>query len=72
MQAELRVLGVPFFGVKSHLVIEKTNPGKSGNSSIGGDGAGEEKARPAGVIDSRQLIELQRKMLQLLQDMCTS
>ncbi|KAI9887954.1 MAG: hypothetical protein M1823_000211 [Watsoniomyces obsoletus] len=73
MQAELRELGVPFFGVRSHLVIvEKTNLGKRSRNSVGGDGDGDEKAGSKGVIEQQQLIELQRKMLQLLQDMCTS
>lgn len=65
MTARLRSLGVPFFGTKTELVRVKgklpdsaeergPNPPKDGN----------------GTIDETELMELQRKMLALLEDLC--
>lgn len=64
MNGKLRNLGVPFFGTKSELVrmpgrVDAAN-GKAANATE------EEK----GTIDESDLVELQRKMLNILEDLC--
>ncbi|PQE12618.1 ATP synthase subunit beta protein [Rutstroemia sp. NJR-2017a BBW] len=63
MNGKLRSLGVPFFGTKSELVRTsgKTEPGQNV-----ANGPGVEKT----VIDESDLVELQKKMLTILEDLC--
>ena len=64
MMAALRKLGVPFFGTRSDLVRV---PGKEG---AGGSGGGDGKDGQ-GMIDEAELVKLQRRMLVILEDLCS-
>ena len=59
MMAALRKLGVPFFGTRSDLIRVAS---KEGGGS-GKDGQG--------MIEEAELIELQRRMLVILEDLCS-
>ena len=59
MMAALRKLGVPFFGTRSDLVRVA---GKEG----GGDGKDGQ-----GMIEEAELAKLQRRMLVILEDLCS-
>lgn len=67
LDSELRSLRIPFFVIKSHLVSEQrsllaeTKPKSK-------DGTDQEKK--SGPISREELIALQRRMLDLLQDLC--
>ncbi|KAF7920183.1 uncharacterized protein EAE97_011524 [Botrytis byssoidea] len=64
MNGKLRNLGIPFFGTKSELV---RIPGKSdATNRAATTGTEGEK----GMIDEDELVELQKKMLNILEDMC--
>ncbi|KAK8911973.1 hypothetical protein QC760_000960 [Botrytis cinerea] len=64
MNGKLRNLGIPFFGTKSELV---RIPGKHDATNRAGTASTEgEKDR----IDEDELVELQKKMLNILEDMC--
>lgn len=66
MDGELRNLGVPFFAIKHELVATGRPPGlSSGRDGKGGNGAVEK-----GYLEKEELIKLQRKMLELLEDLC--
>lgn len=56
MNAKLRALGVPFFGTRSNLVrpASKIEVAQEGKA----------------VIDEADLVKLQRRMLQILEDLC--
>jgi hypothetical protein len=61
--SKLRSLGVPFFGTKSELV-------KRAGKKVDGDqtdGTKNEK----GMIDEAELVKLQKRMLGLLEDLCS-
>ncbi|KAI9050973.1 hypothetical protein LZ554_005083 [Drepanopeziza brunnea f. sp. 'monogermtubi'] len=64
MNAKLRSLGVPFFGTRVELVrpIGKENSATSGMP--------DSKAEK-GMIDEAELVQLQRKMLAILEDLCS-
>ncbi|PBP26895.1 hypothetical protein BUE80_DR002217 [Diplocarpon rosae] len=64
MNAKLRSLGVPFFGTRSDLVrpVGKENAFSNGKS--------DPEARK-GMIDEAELVKLQRKMLKILEDLCS-
>ncbi|KAG4435759.1 hypothetical protein IFR05_008773 [Cadophora sp. M221] len=64
MTAKLRSLGVPFFGTRSDLVGQI---GKEANASSGTADPKDEK----GTIDEVELVRLQRKMLAILEDLCS-
>ncbi|QSZ35371.1 hypothetical protein DSL72_008241 [Monilinia vaccinii-corymbosi] len=64
MNGELRNLGIPFFGTKSELVRV---PGRS--DAANGTGANVTEGEK-GVIDEEDLVKLQRKMLNILEDLC--
>lgn len=78
MTGKLRALGVPFFGTRSGLVVLRSRPESREGSAAEGDGNYEkeeqkkefEKARERGRIHEMELVELQRKMLSILQDLC--
>lgn len=59
MSAKLRSLGVPFFGTKRELV------------RIAGSSGSEAGKDQNGMIDEAELVMLQRKMLVILEDMCS-
>jgi hypothetical protein len=61
MMAALKRLGVPFFGTRSELVRVQ---GKEGAGAGARDG---EK----GMIDEAELVSLQRRMLVILEDLCS-
>ena len=56
MTAKLRSLGVPFFGTKTELI--RINGAESAAGS-------------AFQIDEAELVKLQKKMLAILEDLCT-
>ena len=64
MTVKLRSLGVPFFGTKSELVRV---PGKEG----AGRGGPVDSRDWKGMIDEAELVKLQRKMLGILEDLCS-
>lgn len=64
MTAKLRSLGVPFFGTRSELVRPI---GKEATASRGTPDSKDEK----GTIDEVELVKLQRKMLAILEDLCS-
>ena len=55
--SSLKVLGVPFFGVKHHLVLHESKEVPSAEDTA------------AGKISKTQLLELQRKMLNHLTEL---
>jgi hypothetical protein len=59
--SSLKVLGVPFFGVKPHLILHESEEPVSADSRIAD--AGEK------CITKPQLLELQRKMLNHLMEL---
>ena len=61
MTSRLRDFGVPFFGTKSELVRARTQA----------DASREESTQDRGTIDEVELVKLQRKMLTILEDLCT-
>ncbi|CAD6440515.1 25da57df-1377-47f1-a42e-d23236cedb74 [Sclerotinia trifoliorum] len=64
MNGKLRNLGVPFFGTKSELV-------RISGKAIATNGTGINAAEGEKVmIDEDDLVELQRKMLNILEDLC--
>ncbi|KAF7894756.1 uncharacterized protein EAF01_010206 [Botrytis porri] len=64
MNGKLRNLGISFFGTKSELV---RIPGKNDATNRTGTASTEgEKS----MIDENELVELQKKMLNILEDMC--
>lgn len=67
MTGKLRQLGVPFFGTRSELVVLR----KGSKESTPVDGK-ENENMPVekGKISEMELVELQRKMLAILQDLC--
>jgi hypothetical protein len=81
MTAELKKLGVPFFGVDSRLISSRdesaqpsrtdglTSPGShvslGNHASPGGNSKSGKKS-----IDRIELSQLQKRMLELLEDMC--
>lgn len=64
MTTKLKSLGVPFFGTKTELVRVT---GKNVPDIPGFDGAKDEKP----LIDEAELVKLQRKMLGILEDLCS-
>jgi hypothetical protein len=65
MTARLRGHGIPFFGTKAELVRVK---GKA-KEKAGEDGSHAPKDENR-TVDEADLVELQRKMLALLEDLC--
>lgn len=63
MSSKLRNLGIPFFGTRSDLVI----PVGKGEVAEGDGGRKLEK----GMVHEAELCKLQRKMIEILEDMCT-
>jgi len=61
--SKLRSLGVPFFGTKSELVK------RSGKEDDGEEIEGPKDEK--GVIDEADLVKLQKRMLSLLEDLCS-
>ena len=65
MSAELKQLGVPFFGVQPDLVITLSRENKVPSDSTFEQRAGLSR----GKVSKSDLLELQRKMIQYLEDM---
>jgi Protein of unknown function (DUF2458) len=63
MNTRLRSLGVPFFGTTTELV---RMAGKDGLEGRGVDGTKDGK----GMINENELVQLQRRMLVILEDIC--
>lgn len=57
LMSELRGLDIPFFALKQSLVVESDRP-----SEVDGLGSGK--------VTKAELVELQRRMLGLLEDLC--
>ena len=82
MTGKLRTLGVPFFGTRSGLVVLRSSPGSREGSAADGEEGQDDKDRKTyekrereqtkaqGKINEMELVELQRKMLGILQDLC--
>lgn len=68
LSANLKAMGIPFFGTRSELVRVRGQGEKVGVFTI--DGAADEREKEDGKIDEEDLIGLQRKMLEILEDMC--
>jgi len=62
MSARLKGLGVPFFGTRAELIKTKGSEDASGH--------GEASNQSKDMIDESDLVELQRKMLVILEDLC--
>lgn len=58
--SELKILGVPFFGVKPDMMVRA-------DQMVNGDAGRKLKE---GKIEERELEKLQRRMLELLEDLC--
>lgn len=61
MGGKLQRLGVPFFGTRSELI----------RYDGGVDGAADEKEEGGGITES-ELLEMQRRMLGILEDLCAT
>ncbi|EHK98628.1 hypothetical protein M7I_5569 [Glarea lozoyensis 74030] len=61
MTSKLQEFGVPFFGTKSELV----------RTRIQGEGDREASTQDKGTIDETELVKLQRRMLTILEDLCS-
>lgn len=61
MTSRLREFGVPFFGTKSELVRPRAQAEANGS----------DPPKDKGVINEMELVELQRRMLTILEDLCT-
>jgi hypothetical protein len=64
MSAKLKGFGVPFFGTRGELVRKKGDVNETGEDK--GDGKGEGKK-----IEEGELVELQRRMIGILEDLCS-
>lgn len=62
MSNRLKAHSVPFFGTRSDLVRRQS---KGGEMEVAGV-----KGAPDGRIDEAELVRLQRRMLDLLEDLC--
>jgi hypothetical protein len=62
--SKLRSLGVPFFGTKVELV---RIPNKETDGAGGLKGPKDEK----GLVDEAELVKMQKKMLAMLEDLCS-
>lgn len=67
MTTELRNLGVPFFGVRSDLLgitrLEETSPGYEARNDV-------VQQDPKARLTRDTLKKLQKRMLELLEDLC--
>ena len=70
MTGKLRSLGVPFFGTRSELVVLKNRSKESTPVEGKVSDAKREELKAKGKISEMELVELQRKMLAILQDLC--
>ncbi|KAF2235399.1 hypothetical protein EV356DRAFT_531843 [Viridothelium virens] len=69
MSAELKALGVPFFGIEGSLIVKSSND--SSADPVGAKGLSTSSDAPLqpGQIQKEELVKLQRQMLQYLEDM---
>lgn len=68
--AKLKGLGVPFFGTRGELVRAKGERDGEGKEEDAGDGKGEGRG-VVKKIDEEELVELQRRMIGILEDLCS-
>jgi len=66
MSAKLKGLGVPFFGTKGELVRKKGQEIEEDKGERKVEGGQEGK-----MIDEGELVELQRRMIGILEDLCS-
>lgn len=64
MNTGLKEMGVPFFGTQQHLIDRRPVPHE------GMDGGDVGTSSGGKTIHERELVNLQRKMLDMLQDIC--
>jgi hypothetical protein len=62
LDAELRGMGIPFFALKHDLVRPSSTPNPNNTETAGSEKTG---------ISLDELVLFQRRMLDLLEDMCT-
>lgn len=65
MTAELRGLKIPFFVIQQSLIQEPTE-----SSSINESSSQEKRPEGSATVTKAELASLQRRMLELLQDLC--
>ncbi|KAI9820169.1 MAG: hypothetical protein M1827_005791 [Pycnora praestabilis] len=68
MSAEFKTFGVPFFGTKDNLIGETGNGFKAAEVDVSREEDG--KRILGGKLTTTGLIDLQKRMLELLEDMC--
>lgn len=64
MSAKLKGFGVPFFGTRAELVRKKGDVNETGEDKEDRKGEGKK-------IDEGELVELQRRMIGILEDLCS-
>jgi hypothetical protein len=62
MTAELKALGVPFFGTDPSVILEDNDPGRSGLSN-------DSRPKWSPLITQKQLMELRRRIVGHLEDL---
>lgn len=67
MTVELTTLGVPFFGMKSDMVKKRQKLEAAGGYDIVDDSLAN---GPRGEINEEEIMKLQKRMLELLEDLC--
>lgn len=67
LDSELRALGIPFFAIQHKLVRPRSMAEAADESASPHDNGTERK----NIISTEQLAALQRRMLELLEDLCT-
>lgn len=77
MTSELRGLGIPFFAIKHALVASRhaskkktTEEQKDSSGSKGRLDHEDQQLQKQGTLTRDDLLSLQRRMLELLQDLC--
>lgn len=72
LDSELRALGIPFFALKHSLVSSTPPPDKAKTEQPPPPGTENEKMekKERETVTREELFSLQRRMLELLQDLC--
>ena len=65
--AELKALGVPFFGMRPELITKDNEDGTTLQENNLQEGSG---AHTRSTIRQSELMQLQKRMLELLEDLC--
>ncbi|KAL9094725.1 MAG: hypothetical protein Q9165_002995 [Trypethelium subeluteriae] len=69
MSAELKALGVPFFGIEGSLIVKSLNDSSADPVGAKGPSTRSDAPLQPGQIQKEELVKLQRRMLQYLEDM---